>query len=105
MEAPGAFFPKSFFFAPATHPGPLLKVIFSLLFVCLAESARGARAKPFRAAARRNKRGLSMKRLISLASLGAGLYYLWTGDAVQENFVAMALIGFGVLLEMTVSMD
>ncbi|HVA76743.1 MAG TPA: hypothetical protein VNF27_02565 [Candidatus Binataceae bacterium] len=46
-----------------------------------------------------------MKRLISLASLGAGLYYLWTGDAVQENFVAMALIGFGVLLEMTVSMD
>lgn len=46
-----------------------------------------------------------MKRLISLASVGAGLYFLWTGDAIQENFVAMALIGFGVLIEMTVPMD
>jgi hypothetical protein len=46
-----------------------------------------------------------MKRLISLASLGAGLYFLWTGDAIQENFAAMALIGFGVLLEMTVPME
>ncbi|MHB8384483.1 MAG: hypothetical protein ACYDC3_19340 [Candidatus Binataceae bacterium] len=46
-----------------------------------------------------------MKRLISLASVGAGLYCLWTGVAIQENIVAMALIGFGVLLEMTVSME
>ncbi|MGC1677801.1 MAG: hypothetical protein WA740_09725 [Candidatus Binataceae bacterium] len=46
-----------------------------------------------------------MKRLISLASIGAGFYFLWTGDVIQENFVAMALIGFGVLIEMTVPMD
>jgi len=46
-----------------------------------------------------------MKRLISLASLGVGFYLLWTGDLIQENFAAMALIGFGILLEMTVPMD
>jgi hypothetical protein len=42
---------------------------------------------------------------ISLASLGAGLYFLWTGDAIQGNFAAMALIGFGVPLETTVAME
>lgn len=46
-----------------------------------------------------------MKRLISLASLGAGMYYLWIGDDILGNFVAMALIGFGILIEMTVPME
>lgn len=46
-----------------------------------------------------------MKRLISLASIGAGFYYFWIGADVLGNFVAMALVGFGILIELTVPME
>jgi hypothetical protein len=42
-----------------------------------------------------------MRNLFALGSFGAGIYYLWTGAAIQENFVAIALLGFAFLLELS----
>ncbi len=40
-----------------------------------------------------------MRSLFALGSFGAGIYYLWTGGALQQNFFAMGLLGFALLLE------
>jgi hypothetical protein len=42
-----------------------------------------------------------MRSLFALSSFGAGIYYLWTGAAIQENFIAMGLLGFAFLLELS----
>jgi hypothetical protein len=42
-----------------------------------------------------------MRNLFVLGSFGAGIYYLWTGAAIQENFIAMGLLGFAFLLELS----
>jgi hypothetical protein len=42
-----------------------------------------------------------MRNLFALGSFSAGIYYLWTGAAIQENFVAMGLICFAFLLELS----
>jgi len=42
-----------------------------------------------------------MRSLLAIGSFGSGIYFLWTGAPVQENFVAMGLIGLAFLLELS----
>lgn len=42
-----------------------------------------------------------MRSLCALGSFSAGIYYLWTGAAIQENIIAVGLLGLAVLLEFT----
>jgi hypothetical protein len=42
-----------------------------------------------------------MRTLLAIGSFGSGFYFLWTGAPVQENFVAIGLIGFAFLLELS----
>jgi hypothetical protein len=42
-----------------------------------------------------------MRNLFALGSFSAGVYYLWTGAEIQQNFIAMALLGFAIMLELS----
>jgi hypothetical protein len=42
-----------------------------------------------------------MRNLFALGSFGAGIYFLWTGAPMQENFIAMGLLGFAFLVELS----
>jgi hypothetical protein len=42
-----------------------------------------------------------MRSLFAFGSFSAGIYYLWTGAAIQENFIALGLLGFAILLELS----
>jgi hypothetical protein len=42
-----------------------------------------------------------MRNLFALGSFGAGIYYLVTGAPIQQNFIAMGLLGFAFMLELS----